>query len=99
MGGILTFDGQGDANAVWIFQIGSTLTTGSGSEVKLVNNAQAKNIFWAVGTSATLGMTSVFKGTILAHASITLTTGATLDGRALAQTGAVTLDTNTVSKP
>src|ERR1051326_358647 len=94
--GDLTLDAQGDANAVWIFQMGSTLTTTSGRQVILTGGAQASNIFWQVGSSATLGTTSVFKGTIMALASITLTTGATLEGRALARTGAVTLDGNPV---
>src|ERR1700741_3195775 len=97
--GDLTLDAQGDANAVFIFQMGSTLTTTSGRQVILSGGAKASNIFWQVGSSATLGTTSVFKGTIMALASITLTTGATLDGRALAQTGAVTLDGNTVTMP
>jgi len=88
---------SGDANAVWIFQISSTLTTSSGLHVILTGGALQKNIFWVVGSSATLGTTSVLYGTILASQSITLTTGATLNGRALASIGAVTLDTNTVT--
>jgi hypothetical protein len=95
--GDLTLDAGGDANAVWIFQMGSTLTTTSGRQVILTGGAQASNIYWQVGSSATLGTTSVFKGTIMALASITLTTGATLDGRALARSGAVTLDGNTIN--
>jgi hypothetical protein len=95
--GNLTLDAQGDTNAVFIFQMGSTLTTTSGLQVILSGNARASNIFWQVGSSATFGTTSVFKGTIMALASITLTTGATLDGRALARTGAVTLDGNTIT--
>jgi hypothetical protein len=97
--GDLTLDARNDVNAVWIFQMGSTLTTASGRKVILAGGAQAKNVFWQVGSSATLGTASVFKGNILAQVSITLTTGAALDGRALARTGAVTLDTNTVTKP
>ena len=77
----------------------STLTTTAGRQVILSGGAQAANIFWQVGSSATLGTTSVFAGNILADQSITLNTGATLDGRALARVGAVTLDTNTVTKP
>ena len=97
LNGNLILDGKGDPNAVFIFQIGTSLTTNSGSQVILINGAQHANVFWAVGSSATLGTNSVFQGIILAQQSITLTTGVVLDGCALAQTGAVTLDTNTVS--
>ena len=77
----------------------STLTTTAGRQVILSGGAQEANVFWQVGSLATLGTTSVFKGNILADQSITLNTGATLDGRALARIGAVTLDTNTTTKP
>ena len=97
--GDLTLDAQGDANAVFIFQMASTLTTTSGRQVILSRGVQAANVFWQVGSSAVLGTTSVFKGNILALTSITLATGATLDGRALARNGAVTLDTNTITTP
>jgi Ice-binding-like/Bacterial Ig-like domain len=98
--GNLTLDAQGDPNAVWIFQIGSTLKTAAGnSQVILSGGAQAHNVFWQVGSSATLGTNTIFEGTIMAQASITLTTGATLNGRALARTGAVTLDNNQVNVP
>jgi hypothetical protein len=97
--GVLRLDGQGDANSVFIFQVGSALTTLSGSQVILQGSAQAANIFWQVGSSATLGTNSVFNGTILAQTAITLTTGATLNGRALARTAAVTLDSNTIINP
>lgn len=97
--GNLTLTGQGNANAVFIIQIASTLTTGTGSQVILTGGAQAKNIIWQVGTSATLGSNSKFKGTIMANQSITLNTGARLDGRALARVAAVTLDTNAVVIP
>ena len=97
--GDLTLDAQGDIHAVWIFQIASTLTTTSGRQVILAGGAQAKNVFWQVGTSATLGTTTIFKGTIMANESISLLTGATLEGRALARTGAVTLDSNVISLP
>jgi len=97
--GDLTLDAQGDANAVFIFQMASTLTTTAGRQVILSGGAKAANVVWQVGSSATLGTTSVFKGNILAAQSITLTTGATLDGRALARIGAVTLDTNTITAP
>jgi hypothetical protein len=97
--GDLTLDAQGDANAVWIFQMASTLTTTSGRQVILNGGAQAANIYWQVGSSATLGTTSVFKGNILALTSITVTTGATVEGRLLARNGAVTLDSNTIAIP
>ncbi len=97
--GILTLDAGGNPNAVWIFRMGSTLITDAGTSIVLAGGAQAKNIYWSVGTSATLGTNSAFFGNILADQSITLTTGATLIGRALTRIGAVTLDTNTVIKP
>ncbi|MEO8426513.1 MAG: ice-binding family protein [Verrucomicrobiota bacterium] len=97
--GDLTLDAGGDANAVFIFQIASTLTTTSGRQVILSGGAIPANIFWQVGSSATLGTTTVFKGNILADQSITLETGATLDGRALARVGSVTLDANTITTP
>ncbi|MEO8690794.1 MAG: ice-binding family protein, partial [Solirubrobacteraceae bacterium] len=96
--GALTLDAQGDPNAVFIFQAGSTLTTASASSVNLVNGAQACNVFWQVGSSATLGTASTFRGSILALTSITATTGATVDGRLLARNAAVTLDTNTITR-
>ena len=91
--GDLTLDAQGNANAIWIFQIASTLTTTSGRQVILAGGAKAANVFWQVGSSATIGTTSVFQGNILAQVSISILTGATLTGRALAISGAVTLDT------
>ena len=97
--GTLTLDAQGDPNAVFIFQAGSTLTTAGNSEVVLINGAQAGNVFWQVGSSATLGTTSTFRGNILALTSITLTTGATVEGRVLARNGAVTMDGNHVGLP
>jgi len=97
--GDLTLDARGDTNAVFIFQMASTLTTSSGRKVILNGGAKAANIYWQVGSSATLGTTSVFKGTILALASITLQNGAVVEGRLLARTAAVTLDTNTITLP
>ncbi len=98
--GNLTLDGGGDPNAVWIFQVVSTVTTASGnSQVNLIGSAQAENVFWQVGSSATLGTNTSFTGNIMALASVTLDTGATLNGRALAQTGAVSLDSNPVNVP
>jgi len=95
--GDVTLDAQGNSAAVFIFQISSTLTTGSGSHVVLANGAKACNVFWQVGSSATLGTNSVFKGNILALTSITITTGVNLEGRALARNGAVTLDADVIT--
>ena len=97
--GILTLDAGGNPNAVWIFKMGSTLITAPGTSIVLAGGAQAKNIYWSVGTSATLGTNSSFFGNILADQSITINTGATLFGRALTRVASVTLDTNTVTKP
>src|SRR5205814_1537263 len=94
--GDLTLDAQGDANAVFIFQMASTLTTTVGSQVILSGGTKAANVFWLVGSSATLGTGSVFKGNILALASITVTTGGAVEGRLLARTAAVTLDSNII---
>ena len=96
--GDLTLDAQGNANAVFIFQMASTLTTTSGRQVLLINGASAANVYWQVGTSATLGTTSLFQGTIMADQAITLSTGAALNGRALARIAAVALDTNAIVK-
>jgi hypothetical protein len=96
--GDLTLDAKGDPNAVWVFQAGSTLTTASGSRVLLTGGAQACNVFWQVGSSATINSSTAFTGSILAYTSISLKTSATVDGRALARNGAVTLDTNTVTR-
>jgi hypothetical protein len=98
--GTLRLDAQGNPNAFWVFQIGSTLTTAAGnSTVALINGAVAANVFWLVGSSATLGTNTTFVGTIIAQASITATTGAAITGRLLAQTAAVTLDTNIIFVP
>ena len=96
--GALTLNAKGVAGARFIFQIGSTLTTASSSTVNLVNGAQPCNVFWQIASSATLGTSTSFVGNIMAHASVTMTTGATLQGRALARTGAVTLDTNVITE-
>jgi hypothetical protein len=95
--GALTLDAQGDPKATFVFQIGSTLTTASGASVVVLNGARDCNIFWQVGSSATIGTTTALKGNILALTSITLVTGATVSGRTLARNGAVTMDTNVVS--
>ncbi|MHC5925549.1 ice-binding family protein [Nostoc sp.] len=95
--GTLTLDNLGDPNALFVFQIGSTLTTASNSSV-VTTNGEAPNVFFQVGSSATLGSGTHFMGNILALTSITLTTGVNIEcGRALAQNGAVTMDTNRVS--
>jgi uncharacterized protein with beta-barrel porin domain len=96
--GSLTLNALGNPNAVFIFNIGSALTTASAAAVSLINGAQGGNVFWRVGSSATLGTATSFAGDILAQASITLDTGATINcGAAWARTGAVTLDDNTIS--
>ena len=95
--GTLTLDAEGDPNAVFIFQMGSTLTTMSGSRVSLINGARFCRVFWQVGTSATLGTNSSFVGHIFALTSIAAQTGATVQGQLLARNGAVTLDTNTIT--
>ena len=92
-------DAQGDTNAVWIFQIGSTLDVTSGLQVILENGAQASNIFWQVGSSATIDTTAVVQGNILALTSVTVNSGATLNGRALALNGAVTAGGSGASLP
>jgi hypothetical protein len=95
--GTVTLDAQGDPNAVFIFQAASTLITASSSVVALTNGADACNVYWQVGSSATLGTTSTFVGTVLALTSITATTSATINGRLLARNGAVTLDSNVIT--
>jgi type VI secretion system secreted protein VgrG len=97
--GDLVLDALGDPLAVWVFQTGSTLTTASASSVAEINGGQAVNVFWQVGSSATLGTGTRFNGNILADASITLDTGASLIGRLLSLNGAVTMDTNSTPFP
>ncbi|MDQ1280443.1 MAG: hypothetical protein QG670_1706 [Thermoproteota archaeon] len=96
--GTLTLDGGNDPNAVFIFQMESTLITASYSVVRLINGAHVCNVFWQVGSSATIDTYSVFVGTILAYTSITVNTGATVDGRLLASNGAVTLEGNIIGQ-
>lgn len=96
--GTLTLNGQGDPNAIFIFKSASTLITASASNVKLVNGAKAANVYWQVGSSATLGTYSAIRGNVLALASITVTTGVTVKGRVLTQTAAVTLDTDAITR-
>ena len=97
--GQLTLDLQDDPEGVFIFQIESTLITASNSSIIFINGSSPCNVYWQVGSSATLGTGTDFLGNIMASASITMNTNATLQGRALAQTAAVTLDTNTISEP
>ncbi len=97
--GNLVLDAQGDANAVFIFQMATTLDVAAYLQVLLVNGANASNIFWQVGTSATFGTNSSFIGTVMADQSISLATGATIEGRALARVAAVAMDTNVITKP
>lgn len=99
LNGRVTLNAQGDPDAVFIFQAGSTLITAAASTVKLINGADPCNVFWQVGSSATLGTGTDFVGTIMALTSATLTTGANVEGRVLARDGAVTLDTNVITVP
>jgi len=100
VGGQVTLDGGGNANAEFVFQVGTTLTTLATSNIRLINGAQAKNVWWQVGSSATLGTGATFRGNILALASITLGDDATMCGRALARNGAVSLgNRNTITLP
>ena len=98
LSGILTLNTEGDPNAVFHFQIGTTLTTDPSSMITFLNGTSA-NVFWQVGTSATIGVDSVFSGTILADQSITVNGGATINGRVIAINAAVTLDTDSISVP
>lgn len=97
--GTVTLDGQGDPNAVFVFQVGSTFTAAGGTQVILTNGASAKNVFWQVGSSATINASSAWAGNIIALASISLNTDATLLGRAMARNGAVTLLSNKITVP
>lgn len=97
--GILTLDALSDTGAVFVFQVTSTLIIADGASVTLANGAQGRHVWWQVGSSATLGIASMMVGNVLAHTSITLDTGASLAGRALAQGGAVTMATNGLSNP
>ena len=99
MTGTVTLDAGGDPNAFFVFKAASTLVTASASRVVLANGAQACNVFWQVGSSATFGTTTQFAGTVIANISITATTGVAVDGRLIARNGAVTLDSNTITVP
>jgi hypothetical protein len=97
--GTVTLDAENDPAAVFIFKAGSTLITAANSRVRLVNGAQPCNVFWQVGSSATLGTATSFVGTVLALTSVSLRTGSTVTGRILARNGAVTLDSNVIRRP
>ena len=98
--GTVTLDGQGNTNAVFVFQVGSALTTSSTANIALIGGAQARNVYWQVGSSATLGTGTTFRGNILALQTITLDNTATMLGRALARNGSITLGTgNTITLP
>jgi Ice-binding-like/PEP-CTERM motif len=94
LSGTLTLDAQGNPDAIWIFQAGTTFIAGSDSTVALIGGAQACNVFWQVGSSVTLGTGADFAGNILALESVTLNTGASVDGRVFARNGTVTMDNN-----
>jgi hypothetical protein len=97
--GTLTLNAEGNPDAVFIFQVGSTLTTASNSAVALIGGAQACRVFWQIGSSATLGTNTAFTGNVLALTSITANTDTDVEGRLLARNGAVTLDSNTIHTP
>jgi hypothetical protein len=99
MTGTLTLDGQGSSTAVFIIKTGSTLTTAASSAVHLINGASAANVFWQIGSSATLGATTAFAGNVIALASITLGAGSSVSGRVIARTAAVAMDTDSVVVP
>ncbi len=95
--GAVTLNGQNDPAARFVFKVGSALTTASGASVNVINGAQSCNIFWQVGSSATLGTGTSFRGTVIAFSSVTVTTGTTVNGRTIARTGAVTADSASIS--
>jgi hypothetical protein len=97
--GTLTLDADGNPNEVWIFQAGSTLLMTAASQIVLTGGAQASNVYWEVGSSATIGADTTFEGDILAYASITLGAGATVDGLVAAETGAITMANNIITSP
>jgi len=99
LAGDVILDGQGNPDAVFIFKVGTALTSTAGSSVRLINGASACNVYWRVGSSATLATNTFFTGSILAEADVSLGRGTSISGRAMARTGAVTLDTNVIGAP
>jgi hypothetical protein len=99
LSGALTLDAHGDADAIFVFQTVSTLNMGTTSHITLTGGAQACNVFWKVGSTATLGTDAVFVGNILAMTDITLSARAKVEGRLLARSGEVTLIENTITRP
>jgi hypothetical protein len=99
VGGVLTLDAQGNANAQWVFQVASALTINTGARVVIINGGYSQNVIWQVGASATIGTSAVMVGDIIAQSSVSLGTSATLAGRAIALTGAVTLLGNSMINP
>jgi hypothetical protein len=97
--GDVTLDGGGNAHAVWVFQMASSFTMTTGRKIVLTNGANARNVYWAVGSSATLGTGCVFRGDLLVAESISIGTGTNIVGRALAKAGAVTLESTTIVRP
>jgi Ice-binding-like len=97
--GTVTLNANGNPNAIFVFRSASTLITGSGSNVSLINGAKASNVCWLAASSATLGTNSQLAGTVMAYASVTATTGVSVTGRLLAKTAAVTLNNNKVTLP
>jgi hypothetical protein len=97
--GDLTLDGRGNRNAVFVFVMGSSFTMTTGRRIVMTNGAKARNVFWAVGSSATFGTKCSFHGSLLVHQSISVGTGSVVSGRMLAEIGAVTLEGNTIVKP
>lgn len=97
--GVVTLDGEGDENAVWIFQVGSSLTVNNNAQIILINGARASNVFWAMGASSTIGGDAVFQGTVMSSASNSVGTRSVVIGRLLCLTGQITLLSNTISLP
>ena len=98
-GGTLTLDGQNDPNAVWIFQIGSTLTVNTNAQVKLINGARAANVFWAVGSASSISANVKFEGTVLAQTANSVEVGAVVNGRLLCASAAISLKSDTINLP